>query len=170
MADLLDRVKALLPNKLSEARVDAPKEPAIPPVQANQSNTTIITAKEMDEHRDTSVRQALQRVTGVTVNEMVPGISSYVKLNGDDRVLILVDGQSLANAQGSGYGRGSVDLANLPGVGAIERIEVTKQRFRPLRQWGRGRCHQHRHQEGGPQGVDPRRLHRIVGHARLHIE
>ena len=126
MADLLDRVKALLPNKLSEARVDAPKEPAIPPVQANQSNTTIITAKEMDEHRDTSVRQALQRVTGVTVNEMVPGISSYVKLNGDDRVLILVDGQSLANAQGSGYGRGSVDLANLPGVGAIERIEVTK--------------------------------------------
>ena len=126
MADLLDRVKALLPNKLSEAWVDAPKEPAIPPVQANQSNTTIITAKEMDEHRDTSVRQALQRVTGVTVNEMVPGISSYVKLNGDDRVLILVDGQSLANAQGSGYGRGSVDLANLPGVGAIERIEVTK--------------------------------------------
>ena len=70
---------------------------------------------------------------------MVPGISSYVKLNGDDRVLILVDGQSLANAQGSGYGRGSVDLANLPGVGSIERIEVTKQRFRPLRQWGRGR-------------------------------
>ena len=99
MADLLDRVKALLPNKLSEARVDAPKEPTIPHVQANQSNTTIITAKEMDEHRDTSVRQALQRITGVTVNEMVPGISSYVKLNGDDRVLILVDGQSLANAQ-----------------------------------------------------------------------
>lgn len=126
MADFLDRVKALLPNKLSEARVDAPKEPAIPPVESRQSNTTIITAKEMDEHRDTSVQQALQRVTGVTVNEMVPGISSYVKLNGDDRVLILVDGQSLANAQGSGYGRGSVDLANLPGVGSIERIEVTK--------------------------------------------
>ena len=126
MADLLDRVKALLPSKLSEAREAAPKEPSIPPVEANQSNTTIITAKEMDEHRDTSVQQALQRVTGVTVNEMVPGISSYVKLNGDDRVLILVDGQSLANAQGSGYGRGSVDLANLPGVGAIERIEVTK--------------------------------------------
>ena len=126
VANFFDSVKALLPNKLSEAQVNEPKEPAIPPVQASQSNTTIIAAKEMDEHRDTSVRQALQRVTGVTVNEMVPGISSYVKLNGDDRVLILVDGQSLANAQGSGYGRGSVDLANLPGVGAIERIEVTK--------------------------------------------
>ena len=80
----------------------------------------------MESHHDTTVQQALQRVTGVTVNEMVPGISSYVKLNGDDRVLILVDGQSLANAQGSGYGRGSVDLTSLPGVGAIDHIEVTK--------------------------------------------
>jgi outer membrane receptor for ferrienterochelin and colicin len=80
----------------------------------------------MEAHQDTTVQQALQRVTGVTVNEMVPGISSYVKLNGDDRVLILVDGQSLANAQGSGYGRGSVDLASLPGIGAIDHIEVTK--------------------------------------------
>lgn len=80
----------------------------------------------MESHHDTTVQQALQCVTGVTVNEMVPGISSYVKLNGDDRVLILVDGQSLANAQGSGYGRGSVDLTSLPGVGAIDHIEVTK--------------------------------------------
>ena len=62
--------------------------------------------------------------------------------------MILVDGQSLANAQGAGYGRGSVDLANLPGVGAIDHIEVTKQRFRPLRQRGRRRRHQYRHQKG----------------------
>lgn len=96
------------------------------PITPRQSNTTIITAQEIENHHDTTVQQALQRVTGVTVNEMVPGISSYVKLNGDDRVLILVDGQSLANAQGSGYGRGSVDLTSLPGVGAIDHIEVTK--------------------------------------------
>ena len=126
VADFLDSVKALLPNKLSEAQVNEPKEPSIPPVEARQSNTTIITAKEMDEHHDSSVQEALQRVSGVSINDMVPGISSYVKLNGDDRVLILVDGQSLANAQGAGYGRGSVDLANLPGVGAIDHIEVTK--------------------------------------------
>ncbi|WP_296829299.1 TonB-dependent receptor domain-containing protein [uncultured Megasphaera sp.] len=126
VANFFDSLKDLLPDKLSEAREAASKEPPIPPVEARQSNTTIITAKEMDEHRDTSVQQALQRVTGVTINEMVPGISSYVKLNGDDRVLILVDGQSLANAQGSGYGRGSVDLTNLPGVGSIDHIEVTK--------------------------------------------
>lgn len=122
VADILDALRKKFPVKLSEAKI-VPPTPAIPP---SQSNTTVITAENMEAHQDTTVQQALQRVTGVTVNEMVPGISSYVKLNGDDRVLILVDGQSLANAQGSGYGRGSVDLASLPGIGAIDHIEVTK--------------------------------------------
>lgn len=122
VADILDALRKKFPAKLSEAKI-VPPAPAIPP---SQSNTTVITAENMEAHQDTTVQQALQRVTGVTVNEMVPGISSYVKLNGDDRVLILVDGQSLANAQGSGYGRGSVDLASLPGIGAIDHIEVTK--------------------------------------------
>lgn len=122
VADILDALRKKIPVKLSEAKT-VPPTPAIPP---SQSNTTVITAENMEAHQDTTVQQALQRVTGVTVNEMVPGISSYVKLNGDDRVLILVDGQSLANAQGSGYGRGSVDLASLPGIGAIDHIEVTK--------------------------------------------
>lgn len=122
VADILDALRKKSPIKLSEAKT-VPPTPTIPP---SQSNTTVITAENMEAHQDTTVQQALQRVTGVTVNEMVPGISSYVKLNGDDRVLILVDGQSLANAQGSGYGRGSVDLASLPGVGAIDHIEVTK--------------------------------------------
>lgn len=122
VADILDALRKKFPIKLSEAKIVSPA-PTIPP---SQSNTTVITAENMEAHQDTTVQQALQRVTGVTVNEMVPGISSYVKLNGDDRVLILVDGQSLANAQGSGYGRGSVDLASLPGIGAIDHIEVTK--------------------------------------------
>ena len=122
VADILDALRKKFPVKLSEAKI-VPPTSAIPP---NQSNTTVITAENMEAHQDMTVQQALQRVTGVTVNEMVPGISSYVKLNGDDRVLILVDGQSLANAQGSGYGRGSVDLASLPGIGAIDHIEVTK--------------------------------------------
>ena len=113
----------------------------------------------------------MQRVSGVSINDMVPGISSYVKLNGDDRVLILVDGQSLANAQGAGYGRGSVDLANLPGVGAIDHIEVTK---------GSGSVRYGSGAVGGvinivtkkrrPQRVVPRRLHRLVGHARLYAD
>lgn len=122
VADFLDTVREMLPDIPEQAETEPPS-PSVPP---RQSNTTIITQKEIQTHRDQTVQEALQRVTGVTVNEQVPGISSFVKLNGDDRVLILVDGQSLANAQGSGYGRGSVDLTSLPGVAAIDHIEVTK--------------------------------------------
>ena len=49
-----------------------------------------------------------------------------MRINGDDRVNILVDGQSLANAQGSSYGRGMVDLSTLPGVDNISAVEVVK--------------------------------------------
>ena len=122
LADMLDAVRDRLPDIGKRAE----KERPVPSVPARQSNTTIITREDIQTHRDQTVQEALQRVTGVTVNEQVPGISSFVKLNGDDRVLILVDGQSLANAQGSGYGRGSVDLTSLPGVAAIDHIEVTK--------------------------------------------
>lgn len=122
VADFLDTVREMLPDISKQAKTEPPA-PSVPP---RQSNTTIITQKEIQTHRDQTVQEALQRVTGVTVNEQVPGISSFVKLNGDDRVLILVDGQSLANAQGSGYGRGSVDLTSLPGAASIDHIEVTK--------------------------------------------
>lgn len=122
LADMLDAVRDRLPDIGKRAE----KEQPVPSVPARQSNTTIITREDIQTHRDQTVQEALQRVTGVTVNEQVPGISSFVKLNGDDRVLILVDGQSLANAQGSGYGRGSVDLTSLPGIAAIDHIEVTK--------------------------------------------
>ena len=122
LADMLDAVRDRLPDIGKRAE----KERPVPSVTARQSNTTIITREDIQTHRDQTVQEALQRVTGVTVNEQVPGISSFVKLNGDDRVLILVDGQSLANAQGSGYGRGSVDLTSLPGIAAIDHIEVTK--------------------------------------------
>lgn len=122
VADFLDTVREMLPDIPEQTKTEPPS-PSVPP---RQSNTTIITQKEIQTHRDQTVQEALQRVTGVTVNEQVPGISSFVKLNGDDRVLILVDGQSLANAQGSGYGRGSVDLTSLPGAASIDHIEVTK--------------------------------------------
>lgn len=103
-----------------------PKAAAAMPAPVVRPETQVITAQEIATQHATNVTDALRRVNGVSINEMVPGTSAYVKLNGDDRVLVLVDGQSLANAQGSAYGRGSVDLTSLPGVGAIERIEVTR--------------------------------------------
>ncbi|WP_234987525.1 TonB-dependent receptor plug domain-containing protein [Megasphaera vaginalis (ex Bordigoni et al. 2020)] len=87
---------------------------------------TVVTEKEFDANQYHTVADILEQVNGVTMNEMVPGTSGYIRLHGSDRVAVLVDGQNIGNAQGSPYGRGSVDLATLPGPDMIERIEVVK--------------------------------------------
>lgn len=94
--------------------------------QKEQSHTTDITAAEIEQHQYQSVQEALKNVNGVTVTEQVPGTTAYVRLNGDDRVVVLVDGQAITNSQSAAYGRGTVDLQSLPGVAHIDHIEVTK--------------------------------------------
>ena len=50
-----------------------------------------------------------------------------IKLNGDDRVLVLVDGRRVGTDMGSNAGgRGSVDMNQLPDTSMIERVEVLK--------------------------------------------
>ena len=95
-------------------------------LQGKQSNTAVITAEDLERNQYIDVQTALEQVNGVTVTEQVPGTSAYIRLNGDDRVLVLVDGQPITNPQSAAYGRGTVDLQTLPGVDHIERIEVTK--------------------------------------------
>ena len=95
-------------------------------LQEKQSNTAVITAEDLERNQYIDVQTALEQVNGVTVTEQVPGTSAYIRLNGDDRVLVLVDGQPITNPQSAAYGRGTVDLQTLPGIDHIERIEVTK--------------------------------------------
>ena len=90
------------------------------------AQTTVLTEKEISADNYKSVEDVLRQINGVVINSMIPGATSFVKLNGDDRVNILVDGQNIGNAQGSSYGRGTVDLGTLPGVDSIAEIEVVK--------------------------------------------
>ncbi len=113
-------------------RYEAPKPqqtalPVTTQIQKQQSNMTVVTAKDIEKNNYTTAQEAIQHINGVSVNDQVAGgTASYVRLNGSDRVLVLVDGQSLANPQNSPYGRGTTDFSALPDASAIERIEVTK--------------------------------------------
>lgn len=91
-----------------------------------EAQKTVVTEKQISANNYKTVEDVLRQVNGVTLNSMVPGTASFVRINGDDRVNILVDGQSLANAQGASYGRGMVDLSTLPGVDNISAVEVVK--------------------------------------------
>ena len=92
----------------------------------NQSNTTVVTADDIEQNHYTTAQEALQNVPGVTFTDMVPGMSSSIRLNGSERVLVLIDGKSLTNPQNTAMYGGNTDVSALPDVGSIERIEVTK--------------------------------------------
>jgi outer membrane cobalamin receptor len=90
------------------------------------ADTTVITKAQLENNHYTSVGEALQHVNGVIVNETSAGSNAIVRINGDSRVAVLIDGQRLNNDQGTAYGRSSYDLSAFPTVKNIERIEVVK--------------------------------------------
>lgn len=90
------------------------------------ANTTVITAREIEDNHYQSVDEAIGHVNGVSIVRMGGGLRSYVRINGDDRVVIMVDGQKLNDDQGVASGRFSADLNMIPSMDNIQRIEIVK--------------------------------------------
>lgn len=89
-------------------------------------NTTVISAEKIADRHYLDVADALKDVPGATV--MDTGVGAYEKkvvLNGDERVLVLVDGKRVNIDMGT-MSRASYDLNQMPDVSLIERIEVVK--------------------------------------------
>ena len=91
-------------------------------------NTTVISAEKIADRHYLDVADALKDVPGANVLDT--GVGAYEKtlvLNGDERVLVLVDGRRVNNELGpTSGGRASFDFNQLPDVSLIERIEVVK--------------------------------------------
>lgn len=89
-------------------------------------NTTVISAEKIADRHYLDVADALKDVSGATVLDT--GVGAYEKkvvLNGDERVLVLVDGKRVNIDMGT-MSRASYDLNQMPDVSLIERIEVVK--------------------------------------------
>ena len=95
-------------------------------VMETPANVAVITAKEIEANHFSSLDEAIGHVNGVSVVRGAGGERQYVRINGDDRVVILVDGQKLNDDQGGVVGRSSVDMNMLPSMQNIQRIEVVK--------------------------------------------
>ena len=92
------------------------------------ANISVVGAEQIEERKYQDVGEVLKDVSGVTVLDNGIGTKEkMIKLNGDDRVLILVDGRRIGTDMGSNSGgRGSVDMNQLPDTSMIERVEVLK--------------------------------------------
>ena len=64
------------------------------------ANTAVITAEEIEANHYGSVAEALEHVDGVIISNGFSGNDSVVRLNGDERVVIMVDGRRINNDQG----------------------------------------------------------------------
>ena len=90
-------------------------------------NTTVVTAEKIESRHYQNVAEALKDVPGAQVIDTGIGVEEKkIVLNGDARVLILVDGKRVSYDMGVASGRANYDMNQLPDVSTIERIEVVK--------------------------------------------
>lgn len=89
------------------------------------ADVAVITAKQIESNHYDNVGEALANVNGVVVTNGDSNGDSVVTINGDERVVVMVDGQRLNNNQGS-MNRATVSLSMIPSMKNIERIEVVK--------------------------------------------
>lgn len=91
------------------------------------ANVSVVTAEKIESRHYQNVAEALKDVPGASVIDTGVGASEkVVVLNGDERVLVLVDGKRVNFDMGTSTGRASYDLNQLPDVSIIDRIEVVK--------------------------------------------
>lgn len=91
------------------------------------ANVTVVDASKIEEGRYSDVSEVLKDVPGaVVIDDGTGATTKSVMLNGDDRVLIMVDGRRMNFDMGTFNGNAGFDMNMLPDVSMIERIEVVK--------------------------------------------
>lgn len=89
-------------------------------------NATVISAEKIADRHYLDVADALKDVPGANVIDSGEGADEKkIILNGDERVLVLVNGRRVNFDVGT-MSRASYDLNQIPDVSLIERIEIVK--------------------------------------------
>ncbi len=89
------------------------------------ADTTVITADEIAENHYKDAAEALANVPGVVMTNGSNGSEQIIRINGDERVVVLVDGERMNDDNGS-MSRASATLTRVPAARDIERIEVVR--------------------------------------------
>lgn len=101
-------------NRLKNQKVDTP------------ADVTVITSQQISDRGYRTVTDALEDVPGARVMQNgVGAYESHIMLNGDERVLVMVDGRRFNHSMGTMV-KSTFDAHTLPPVDMIEKIEVVK--------------------------------------------
>ncbi|HWR05572.1 TonB-dependent receptor [Sporomusa sp.] len=91
------------------------------------ANVTVITQEDIEKGAYGNLGDVLRDVNGVIVpTKGFAANNQAILLNGDDRVLIMIDGRRVGRPEGTANGSSSLDLSTIVSLGNIERIEIVK--------------------------------------------
>ncbi|MGL6015523.1 MAG: TonB-dependent receptor plug domain-containing protein, partial [Selenomonadaceae bacterium] len=85
------------------------------------ANVTVITAEMIAQNHYQDLAEVLRRVNGIVVTEAAMGHQEIVRMDGDDRVAVLIDGRRMNMDKGAASGRAGIDLKTIAGLQNIER-------------------------------------------------
>ena len=88
------------------------------------ANVAVVTAEDIENRNYQSAADAMKDVPGVAITHGGGERERHIILNGDDRVVIMIDGRRLNQEKGPSGGHQAYDLSDLPSPDAIERIEI----------------------------------------------
>ena len=86
------------------------------------ANVSIVTAEDIEKHNYKTAADALKNVPGVNILHNGGEQEKHIILNGDSRVIIMVDGVRMNQEKGSSFTKQGYDISDLPSVDAIIRI------------------------------------------------
>ncbi len=96
------------------------------PIGKAAANVTVITREQLEKGNYSNITEALRDANGVIVSgKGFGGATQTVRLNGDDRVLVMIDGRKIGRPEGT-EGRANVDISSIISLNNIERIEIVK--------------------------------------------
>ena len=102
-------------NRMENKKVDTP------------ANVSLVSSEDLTNWNSRSVADALENVPGVRVVRNGLGTNgASVFLNGEERVLFLVDGRRVNTSMGNTSTRVTFDANTLPPVDLIDHIEIVK--------------------------------------------
>jgi len=95
-------------------------------ISETAANVTVITAEDIANQHYSDVAEALRHVNGVVVTEASMSRQDIVRIDGDDRVIVMIDGRRMNMDKGAATGRAGIDLKTIASMTNVERIEIVK--------------------------------------------
>ncbi|WP_094605886.1 Vitamin B12 transporter BtuB [Sporomusa silvacetica DSM 10669] len=91
------------------------------------ANVAVVSKEQIEKGHYSNLGDVLRDVNGVIVTTKgFAGANQTIRLNGDDRVLVMIDGRRISQPQGVIGSRAGIDLSSIISLNNIERIEIVK--------------------------------------------